>query len=204
MIADDDYMVLNSLEVLFSADPELEIVGRAQDGLEAIALCGKIRPDLVLMDIRMPKMDGINACREIKKQFPPIKVLMLTTFDDYQNIYRSLQAGASGYLLKSDSLEKQLMTIKAVYNGLPIISADALKSFSESQASKVLTPRENEIHELVANGYANREIAAQMHISEGTVRNTISQMLDKLQLRDRTQLAICYWQMKSGLSEDGG
>ena len=154
---------------------------------------------MVLMDIQMPGMDGISACRVIKKINKDIKIIMLTTFHDYKNIHQSLQAGASGYLLKSDDTEKQIITIKTVYAGLSIISEKALKSFSESQEKNNLTARENEILELIANGFSNKEISKQIYISEGTVRNTISTILEKLELRDRTQLAIYYWQTKNGI-----
>ena len=197
LIVDDDEMVINSLTVLLDIDPDIEVSGSAANGREAVAYCMKHKPDLVLMDIQMPVMDGILACRQIKKAKPDIKVLMLTTFHDYHNIHRSLQAGASGYLLKSDSLEKQILTIKSVYHGLPIISEEALSSFSESYKENVLTTRENELLELIGQGFSNKEIAGQLYISEGTVRNTISLMLDKLRLRDRTQLAIYYWQKKT-------
>lgn len=197
LLVDDDEVVLSSLAVLLADDSEINIVGEAENGLEAVAFCLKHQPDLVLMDIQMPEMDGISACRQIRKSLPAIKVLMLTTFHDYQNIHRSLEAGASGYLLKSDPLDKQLMTIKAVYNGLSIISEEALHSFSESNQSQRLTERENDLLQLIGQGFSNKEIASQLFISEGTVRNTISTMLDKLDLRDRTQLAILYWQKKT-------
>jgi NarL family two-component system response regulator LiaR len=196
LIADDDEMVLESLDIILSTDPTLEIIGKATNGNEAIEFCKNNTVDVVLMDIQMPVMDGIGACRVIKKINPDIKIIMLTTFNDYKNINQSLHAGASGYLLKSDDTEKQIMTIKAVYAGLPIISKKALKSFSKSKIDNCLTPREMDILELIANGFSNNEIAQQLYISEGTVRNIISIILDKLELRDRTQLAIYYWQTK--------
>ena len=196
LIADDDEMVLESLDIILSTDPILEIIGKATNGNEAIEFCKNNTVDVVLMDIQMPVMDGIGACRVIKKINSDIKIIMLTTFNDYKNINQSLHAGASGYLLKSDDTEKQIMTIKAVYAGLPIISEKALKSFSKSKIDNCLTPREMDILELIANGFSNNEIAQQLYISEGTVRNIISIILDKLELRDRTQLAIYYWQTK--------
>jgi NarL family two-component system response regulator LiaR len=196
LIADDDEMVLESLDIILSTDPILEIIGKATNGNEAIEFCKNNTVDVVLMDIQMPVMDGIGACRVIKKINSDIKIIMLTTFNDYKNINQSLHAGASGYLLKSDDTEKQIMTIKAVYAGLPIISEEALKSFSISKIDNCLTPREMDILELIANGFSNNEIAKQLFMSEGTVRNIISIILDKLELRDRTQLAIYYWQTK--------
>src|SRR5690554_4120166 len=197
LIADDDEMVIESLDIILSTEQTFEIIGHALNGNQAIEFCKKNPVDVVLMDIQMPVMDGISACRLIKKNKPAIKIIMLTTFHDYKNIHQSLQAGASGYLLKSDEIKKQKTTIKTVYAGLPIISEEALKSFTETRETSCLTPRENDILEYIANGLSNKEIAHQIYISEGTVRNTISSILDKLELRDRTQLAIYYWQNKA-------
>ena len=197
-IVDDDSLVVESLTILLSADRTIQVVGSATDGGDALRQLGVSRPDLVLMDIQMPGMDGIQATQRIRHEYPLIKIIMLTTFHDYRNIHRSLQAGASGYLLKSDDTAKQIRTIKAVYEGLPVISASALKEYSQSGTLAELTQRENEILVQLANGLSNREIAEQLYISEGTVRNNISVILDKLKLRDRTQLAIYYWQNKGG------
>jgi DNA-binding NarL/FixJ family response regulator len=194
LIVDDDENVVDSLDIILSTEKEFEIIGHAYHGDEAITFCENNPVDVILMDIQMPIKDGISACRIIKKSNPSMKIIMLTTFHDYKNIHQSLQAGASGYLLKSDDTQKQIATIKAVYAGLPIISEDALKSFSEAKKVSPLTPKENEILELIANGLNNKEIATQLYISEGTVRNNISVILEKLILRDRTQLAIYYWQ----------
>lgn len=197
LIVDDDQLVIDSLSIIFSTEEEFEVIGHALNGKGAVEFCKNHPVDIVLMDIQMPVMDGITACRILKKQCPQLKIIMLTTFHDYKNIHQSLLAGASGYLLKSDETEKQIATIKAVYSGFPIISEEALKSFAEAEQDKQLTPRENEIVELIANGKSNKEIARQLFISEGTVRNTISIILEKLELRDRTQLAIYYWQKKT-------
>ena len=197
-IVDDDSLVVESLEILLSADRNIEAIGSASDGAEALAKLGFLKPDIVLMDIQMPGMDGIQAAQRIKEMYPAIKVIMLTTFHDYRNIHRSLQAGASGYLLKSDDTARQLRTIKAVFEGLPVISELALKEFSSPGTMTELTQRENEVLISLANGLSNREIAQALYISEGTVRNIISIILDKLQLRDRTQLAIYYWQNRGG------
>lgn len=197
-IVDDDSLVVESLEILLSSDRCIQVIGSASDGAEALEKLGTLKPDLVLMDIQMPGMDGIEAARRIRDQFPAIRVVMLTTFHDYRNIHRSLQAGACGYLLKSDDTASQIRTIKAVYEGLPVISASALREFSQAGTLAELTQRENEVLVSLANGLSNREIAERLFISEGTVRNNISIILDKLQLRDRTQLAIYYWQNRGG------
>ncbi|HHX11524.1 MAG TPA: response regulator transcription factor [Clostridiales bacterium] len=197
LLVDDDKTVVESLDIILSTVDEFDIVGHGYNGDDAIYFCNNNQVDIILMDIQMPVLDGINACRNIKKSHPYIKIIMLTTFHDYKNINQSLQAGASGYLLKSDETAKQITTIKTVFAGLPIISEEALKSFSETKKTSILTPRENDILELISNGLNNKEIASQIFITEGTVRNTISIILEKLELRDRTQLAIYYWQMKS-------
>lgn len=194
LIVDDDSLVIDSLEILIASDRSIRVAGRASNGSEAVNFVRSRRVDIVLMDIQMPEMDGIEAAKRIKEDYPNIKIIMLTTFHDYRNIHRSLQAGASGYLLKSDDTQKQIRTIKAVYEGLPVISEAALKEFSNAGIRAELTRRKNEILVQLANGLSNREIAEGLFISEGTVRNNISVILDKLQLRDRTQLAIYYWQ----------
>lgn len=196
LIVDDDELVVESLSIILSTDPEFNVIGEEHNGRDAVNFCSTNEVDLVLMDIQMPILDGISACRRIKKNHPQIKVIMLTTFHDYTTIHQSLQAGASGYLLKSDEIEKQKITIRTVYAGLPIISEEALKSYTESTKTNDLSPRENEIVELIAAGYSNKEIAQQLFIGEGTVRNTVSIILEKLELRDRTQIAIFYWQNK--------
>jgi DNA-binding NarL/FixJ family response regulator len=196
LLADDDALVIESLGVILSSDPALTIVGSVTNGHDAVSFVRGHAVDLVLMDIQMPGLDGIAATKMIHDEFPKIKILMLTTFHDYQNIHRSLQAGASGYLLKSDETKKQIMTIKSVYAGLPVISEEALRSYTSAKPLAQLTQRENEILVHIANGLSNKEIADRQFITEGTVRNAISMILEKLQVRDRTQLAIYYWQQK--------
>ncbi len=168
-------------------------------GAEALSFLEHTQVDVILLDIQMPVMDGIEAAQRIRSKYPKVKILMLTTFADYRTLHRCLEAGASGFLLKSDDTEKQIMTIKAVYQGgLPVISEQALKQFSEQQMFSSLSNRENEVLLQVAQGLSNKEIADRLCLSEGgTVRNCISVMLEKLGLRDRTQLAISYWQQKS-------
>lgn len=197
LLVDDDALVLESLSILFSVDSELHVVGTAANGSEALSFLQQMMVDVVLLDIQMPVMDGIETAQRLRSLYPKLKILMLTTFADYRTLYRCLEAGAHGYLLKSDPTQKQIMTIKTVQQGLPVISEDALKSFSEQQLFSDLSKRENEVLAHLAQGLSNKEIANRLCLSEGTVRNTISVMLDKLALRDRTQLAITYWQQKS-------
>lgn len=198
LLADDDELVLESLSIILGHDPRFEVTGTAEDGQKALNLLEETPVDIVLLDIQMPHLDGITTCEKIKEKWPSLKVIMLTTFHDYKNIHLSLKAGASGYLLKSDPTEKQMETIMAVHGGLSIISSEALKGFQEEPEEDCLTRREQEVMVLVANGLSNKEIAAKLYIGEGTVRNTLSVILDKLMLRDRTQLAISYWQRKTG------
>lgn len=197
-LVDDDPLVLESLSIILGADPHFQVLGVASHGQEALTSLEKLTVDIVLLDIQMPVMNGINTCEKIKEKWPLIKVVMLTTFHDYQNIHLSLKAGASGYLLKSDDTGKQKETLKAVFGGLSIISTQALKGFQEETKEEILTNREQELMILVANGFSNKEMAEKLSISEGTVRNNLSVILEKLMLRDRTQLAIYYWQRKTG------
>jgi DNA-binding NarL/FixJ family response regulator len=197
LLVDDDALVLESLEILLSGDAQLQIVGALSHGGEALSFLEHTQVDVILLDIQMPVMDGIEAAQRIRSKYPKVKILMLTTFSDYRTLYRCLEAGASGFLLKSDETEKQIMTIKAVYQGLPVISEQALKQFSEQQVFSSLSKRENEVLLQLAQGLSNKEIAERLCLSEGTVRNCISITLEKLGLRDRTQLAISYWQRKS-------
>ncbi|MCK9601506.1 MAG: response regulator transcription factor [Sphaerochaeta sp.] len=197
LLVDDDALVLESLEILLSEDPSIVIAGKAEQGAQALSFLQNHPVDMVLLDIQMPVMDGIETLQRIRAEFPRVKILMLTTFADYRTLHRCLESGASGFLLKSDSTEKQILTIKAVHQGLPVISEQALRSFSEDQLFSDLKEREQEVLMQLAQGLSNKEIAIRLCMSEDTVRNMISVMLDKLDLRDRTQLAIAYWQRKS-------
>ncbi|HPE94023.1 MAG TPA: response regulator transcription factor [Sphaerochaeta sp.] len=197
LLVDDDALVLESLEILLSEDPSIVIAGKAEQGSQALSFLQNHPVDMVLLDIQMPVMDGIETLQRIRAEFPRVKILMLTTFADYRTLHRCLESGASGFLLKSDSTEKQILTIKAVHQGLPVISEQALRSFSDDQLFSDLKEREQEVLMQLAQGLSNKEIAIRLCMSEGTVRNMISVMLDKLDLRDRTQLAIAYWQRKS-------
>ena len=196
LLVDDDLDVLNSLEILLSSERSFDVVGKAENGEKALVLFGRLRPDIVLMDIRMPVMNGIETTAAIKKRWSDVKIIMLTTFKDFRHIHQALHAGAIGYLLKTDPVEKLVETIKAVYKGHAILSGEALKSLTGNINDDTLSEREHGVVELIAHGYQNKEIAKRLFISEGTVRNVISVVLDKLYLRDRTQIAIYYWQTK--------
>ncbi len=193
LLCDDDALIRDSFEVILNKSG-IDVVGKVKNGKEAIDFVDNRDVDVILMDIRMPVMDGIEATRYIKKHDEKIKVIMLTTFRDFKHVHQSLHAGASGYVLKTDAVEMQIDTIKAVHEGKAIISEAALKNYTKAKKDDLLTERENSCMELIAHGYSNKEIASRLFIGEGTVRNVISIILSKLELRDRTQIAIYYWQ----------
>lgn len=198
LIVDDDPLVCKSLQVLLSREEDMEIIGLAQNGSETIDFCKSQQPDIVLMDIQMPVMDGIQATRQIKREWPNIRVMMLTTFQDEKNIRLAILAGAEGYLIKSTEVSSMAQQLRTLVSGTTVLDSDVLKQLThpEREGFEELTSREKDIVELIAQGLSNREIGEQLFITEGTVRNTLSVILEKLQLRDRTQLAIHYWKNK--------
>jgi DNA-binding NarL/FixJ family response regulator len=195
IIVDDDPLVCQSLKLLLGKESDLNIVGTAGNGQEAIELCLE-DTDVVLMDIQMPVMDGIESTKVIKEKFPNTQIMMLTTFRDEQNIRRALNAGAEGYVLKSTPIEKMADQIRALKAGATILDSDVFKTIMEPETVTMdgLTDRETDIVECVAQGLSNKEISEELYLSAGTVRNMLSIILEKLELRDRTQLAIHYWQ----------
>jgi two-component system, NarL family, response regulator LiaR len=195
LIVDDDPLVAKSLRILLSAERDVEVVGTAFDGTHALAACEKDLPDAVLMDIRMPGMDGIEATRRIHKKWPSVRVMMLTTYEDDRSVRLALQAGAGGYLLKSAPVTGMAEKLRALVSGTAVLDAEVFRRLAEPEKTPVegLTLRETEVMELVAQGCSNKEIADRLFISEGTARNVLSTVLEKLDLRDRTQLAIYYW-----------
>jgi two-component system, NarL family, response regulator LiaR len=198
LIVDDDPLVSRSLKVLLSHEEDITVVATAGDGAQAVKACERNLPDAVLMDIRMPGMDGIEAARVIKERWPGVHVVFLTTFKDDESVHAALQAGGEGYLLKSAPVEGMAQRLRALAAGTAVIDAEVLKRLSQPDREPLpgLTPRENEVAQLVAQGCSNRQIADQLFISEGTARNILSTVLEKLQLRDRTQLAIFYWRRR--------
>ncbi len=195
MIVDDDSLICQSLKILLSREEDMEVIATANNGAEAITSCREALPDVILMDIQMPIMNGIQATREIKKEWPQIHVMMLTTFQDEKNIRLAILAGAMGYLIKSTEASNMAKQLRALVAGSTVLDADVLKQLTQPEKEEFgqLTPREKDIVTLIAQGLSNREIAEQLFISEGTVRNNLSVILEKLQVRDRTQLAIYYW-----------
>ncbi|HLP90519.1 MAG TPA: response regulator transcription factor [Nostocaceae cyanobacterium] len=203
LLVDDQSLIRQGLKALLELEPDLEIVGEAENGKIALHLLTTLHPDVVLMDIRMPIMDGVATTREIQKRFPKIKVLVLTTFDDEEYVKAALQNGAMGYLLKDTPSEELAVAIRAVFKGYsqlgPGIVKKLLTQFSIISPNPEpvvppglaeLTPREKEVLQLIAMGASNREIAEKLYISEGTVKNHVTNILTRLNLRDRTQAAI--------------
>lgn len=204
IIADDDILISDSLKILIEMSDDIEVIGTAKDGEEVIALCEKQLPDVILMDVRMPKMNGVEATKALKKRWPKLHIVMLTTFKEVDLIKEALQAGAEGYLLKSTPADGIIERIKAIGKGAVVLDTEVMENLysitprpnMNMKVKEILTQRESEILYLVAQGHSNKEIAETIHLSEGTVRNFISAILSKLELRDRTQLAVYYWKMK--------
>ncbi|MDO5391878.1 MAG: response regulator transcription factor [Eubacteriales bacterium] len=210
LIADDQELIRQSLQIVLDSRENLQVTDAVANGQEVVASVRREKPDVILMDIRMPKMDGVQCTKIIKEHYPQIKIIILTTFDDDEFVYNALKYGASGYLLKGISMDGLAAAIETVYSGQaminPDIAAKVLKLFSrmaqadysiqisESQVAE-LTKTEWKIIEQVECGYSNKEIAEKLSLSEGTVRNYLSNILNKLDLRDRTQLAI--WAVQS-------
>lgn len=193
LIADDDGLIRDSLKVMLELE-EGWSARTAADGAQAAAMCGSDPPDIVLMDIRMPLCDGVAATRKIKSAWPGIKIVMLTTFTDDGYIAAAIEAGAEGYLLKSTPADGIIERIRAVEKGALVFDKGVRLSAKKAVPSfAALTERENEVLALVAAGLSNGEIAAKLYLSPGTVRNAVSSILEKLGLRDRTQLAVHYW-----------
>jgi len=194
LIADDDGLIRDSLKLMLELE-EGWTARVASDGAQAFSLCEEDPPDIVLMDIRMPVCDGVAATRRIKQAYPDVKIVMLTTFADDGYIASAIEAGAEGYLLKSTPADGIIERIRAVEKGALVFDKGVRLSAKKTAAPvfDTLTGRENEVLSLVAAGLSNGEIAGRLYLSQGTVRNAVSSILDKLALRDRTQLAVYYW-----------
>lgn len=196
LIADDVAVLRAGLKAVLAEDSGIKVVGEASDGKEALEMCIRLRPDVVLMDMRMPEYDGSYGTRRIKDTVPDVKVLVLTTFDDKETVDRALSAGADGYLLKEMDSSQILNSIRAVAGGISVFCDNVFRSIRKEAAipqdagNYDLTPRETDILRLICDGADNKEIAAKLYLAEGTVRNSISRMLEKLGLKDRTQLAV--------------
>ncbi len=199
LLVDDQDIFRQGLATLLATEEDLEVVGQASNGQEAIALTEQLQPDVILMDVRMPICDGVSATREIHQRYPWMRILILTTFEDDEYVWQSLQAGAMGYILKRKSSEQMAIAIRAVAQGYSqLSSAIAPKVFANlkpahptsNEALNQLSPRELEVLRLVGQGKNNQEIAQTLHLSIGTVKNYITQILSKLSLRDRVAAAL--------------
>ena len=211
LIADDQELIRQSLMIILDNVPDFEVVDCVADGMEVMASVKEEKPDVILMDIRMPRMDGVVCTQRLKELYPDIKIIILTTFDDDEYVFNALKFGASGYLLKGISMKELSDAIRKVYNGTAMINEDiaskVVRLFSrmaqsnlairvEDELTRDLKPNEWDIIVLVGSGLSNKEISSRLNLSEGTVRNSLSNILSKLELRDRTQLAI--WAVQTG------
>lgn len=214
LVADDQELIRESLQIVINSKPGLTVTDVAANGQEVIKCVRRERPDVILMDVRMPKMDGVQCTKIIKENYPEIKIIILTTFDDDEFVFNALKYGASGYLLKGVSMDELVVAINTVYSGKAMINPDiatkVLRLFSQMAQSNFaiqvsgkevekLTKTEWKIIAQVEKGASNKEIADLLKLSEGTVRNYLSSILNKLDLRDRTQLAI--WAVQSHTGE---
>jgi two-component system, NarL family, response regulator DevR len=192
MIVDDHEVVRLGMRAVFEAEPDLTIVGEASNGAEALAKIPVLDPQLILMDVRMEKMNGIEACREIKSRNPDVHILMITSYTDDDAIISSILAGASGYLLKHVNRADLLRSIREVASGHSLIDSNIAKQAMEHLAQipgSELTEREREVLTLIARGYTNKQIADTLFVSEKTARNHVSHILDKLGLSRRSEAA---------------
>jgi DNA-binding NarL/FixJ family response regulator len=204
LLVDDQALFREGLETLLSVHKDIQVVGQASNGQEAVEVAAKVHPDVVLMDVRMPILDGVGATRRLKKALPQCKVIVLTTFDDDEYIFDALRTGAVGYLLKDVASARLVEAIRIAARGEsilePSVATKVIAEFSRvssmvpsvqmEQLVEPLSERELEILELIARGASNREIADQLFIAEGTVKNHVTHILGKLGVRDRTQAAL--------------
>ena len=203
LLVDDQKLMREGLRVLLEMEPDLEVVGEAEDGQAALAAYAEHQPDVVLMDIRMPGMDGVEATRRLRERWPDARVIILTTFDDDEYVFEGLRAGALGYLLKDVSGHELAEAVRTVAGGgaliEPSVARKVVAEFArlapparppDAGLAEPLTEREQEILHLLAQGLSNREIAQQLFLAEGTVKNYVTSILQKLGVRDRTQAAL--------------
>jgi DNA-binding NarL/FixJ family response regulator len=189
LVVDDHHVVRQGLVALLNIMPDIEVVGEAGDGLEAIRLHQSLHPDVTLMDLQLPKLGGVDAILRIRAEDPAARFIVLTTFDGDEDIFRSLQAGAKAYLLKGMTVEELTSTIQAVHSGKTRISAPIAEKLAERMSGQALTARELAVLERIVAGRANKEIASDLDISEATVKTHVNNLLGKLGVSDRTHAA---------------
>lgn len=200
IIVDDDGLIRDSLKLVLGLEEDIEVIGTAKNGMEAFELCKSDKPDIVLMDIRMPVMDGVLGTKLIKENFRDVKVVVLTTFKDDEYIREAIMNGAEGYILKNQSTDSIIESLRTVHKGNTVFEKDVVNAITgmikEERSKKPsdynLSEREFEVLSLIAEGLSNKEISEKLFLGEGTIRNYITNILEKLELRDRTQLAIFY------------
>jgi len=205
LVVDDHAVVREGLRALISGKPDMELVGEAGDGQEAVLLARSLQPDVILMDLVMPRKDGIRTIQEIRDENLEARILVLTSFDEDDQVFSAVKAGALGYILKDSSPQELLEAIRCVYRGEsslhPAVARKLMLGYRQDQKAETgtvaLTEREVETLKLVARGLSNQEIAQQLHISEGTVRFHVTNILGKLELENRTQAAL--YALREGL-----
>ena len=216
LLADDQALIREGLAIILNAQPDIRVVGQAADGQEAVDLAGRLQPDVILMDIKMPRMDGIKATRQIKEDLPEIPIVILTTYAEDELVFEGIRAGASGYLLKDITRDQLAEAVRGAVRGEaqidPAVASHVLAEFQRmsnllrrpTQRSsapsdeavpdlppmEALTPREETILRLLTEGLTNAGIAARLHLSEGTVKNHVSEILSKLHANDRTHAVV--------------
>ncbi|MDZ7962958.1 MAG: response regulator transcription factor [Aulosira sp. DedQUE10] len=201
LLVDDQFLIRQGIKSLLESNPQMQVIGEAENGQRALEAISELQPDVVLMDIRMPVMDGVAATGAIAQQYPDTKVIVLTTFDDDEYVSQAMRLGAKGYLLKDTEPDELMLAILLVYKGHtqlgPGLFEKALMPLATPAASveppkelAQLTPRELDVLRLIASGANNREIAQSLFLSENTVKNYVTNILSRLNLRDRTQAAL--------------
>jgi DNA-binding NarL/FixJ family response regulator len=211
LIAEDQALVRRGTSVLLSLEPDMEVVGQACDGIEAVAMAEQLRPDIVLMDLHMPRLGGVAATRAITRELPGTQVLVLTTLDDDETVFEAVRAGAHGYLLKDVTEQELLETIRALRRGesrlTPQIARKVMDQFRRlantptqkaAIGAEALNDKEEKILRLITDGLSNRQIAAAMFLAEGTVKNYVSRIMEKLHANTRTALAVISAKQRRG------